>query len=270
MPIRNLWALVAPVCLAFLYLATAPVAPLAQEPAPEAATFNTSMDVRMGRRAFLQQCGRCHGNDAKGGEDGPDLTEGITSASTDDGLFSVVRNGLPNTQMIGISSRSTDQTVWMVVAYLNSLNETVDVDLPGNVANGQVLFNGKGNCSSCHMVNGAGGRTGPELSQVGNRRDPDELVSDLRTPDEDVAPRWWTMRVTREDGSVVEGLRRGEDTFSLRIMDVDENLWSFSKGSVQSYERDENSSMPSVDGTMSASEVVDVVAYLFSLRPEDN
>ena len=110
----------------------------------------------------------------------------------------------------------------------------------------------------------------PDLTQVGDRREPDELVSDLTTPDEDVTPRWWTIRVTREDGSVVEGLRMNEDTFTFRLMDEDENLWSFSKGRVRSYERIETSTMPSVDGMLTASEVDDLVAYLFSLRREES
>jgi len=172
--------------------------------------------------------------------------------------------------MIGISRSATDQSVWMVVSYLNSLNDTADIDLPGSATAGMQLFNGKGSCTSCHMVSGKGGRRGPDLTQVGNRRDPDELVSDLTTPDEDVTPRWWTIRVTREDGSIVEGLRMNEDTFSLRLMDEDENLWSFSKGRVRSYDRIETSTMPSVDGMVTASEVDDLVAYLFSLRRDES
>jgi cytochrome c oxidase cbb3-type subunit 3 len=268
MHVRNLWAIVAPVFLATVYLVTNPAAPRAQETTEN--PFTTRLDVQMGGRLFRQQCGRCHGRDAKGGESGPDLASGLRSASTDAGLFRVVREGIPNTQMIGISRNATDQSVWMVVSYLKSLNDTAEVDLPGNAAAGRQLFNGKGNCASCHMVSGQGGRRGPELTQVGNRRDPDELVSDLTTPGEDVAPRWWTMRVTREDGSRVEGLRMNEDTFTLRLMDEDENLWSFSKGRVRSYERIETSIMPSVVGTLTTSEVDDLVAYLFSLRRAEN
>ena len=158
----------------------------------------------------------------------------------------------------------------MVVSYLHSLNETAAVDLPGNVSNGEELFTGKGNCSSCHMVNGQGGRLGQDLSRVGDRRDADELISDLRNPDEEVAPRWWTLRVTREDGSVVEGLRMGEDTFSMRIMDEDESLWSFSKDRVQSYERITTSTMPAAGETLTDSELDDLVAYLYTLRREES
>ena len=67
-----------------------------------------------------------------------------------------------------------------------------------------------------------------------------------------MTPRWWTIRVTREDGSIVEGLRMNEDTFSLRLMDENENLWAFSKGRIRSYDRIETSTMPSVDGMLTA------------------
>ena len=165
MPMRSLWTITATALLASLCLITTPAAPRAQE--LNAHEFTTPLDIRMGERLFQQQCGRCHGIDAGGGELGPDLTSGYRTVSTDAGLFDIIRNGLPNSQMIGISRASTDQSVWMVVSYLNSLNETPDVNLPGNATNGEQLFAGKGNCSSCHMVNGQGGRRGQDLSRVG-------------------------------------------------------------------------------------------------------
>ncbi len=268
MSMRSLWAIVAPIFLAALCLTTAPATSRAQETGEN--QFTTSLDVRMGRRVFQQQCGRCHGRDAAGGELGPDLTQGFRNSSTDAGLFNIIREGLPNTQMIGISRRSTDQSVWMIVSYLNSLNNTEDVDLAGNATNGQQLFSGKGNCSSCHMVNGTGGRRGPELSQVGNRRNPDELISDLRTPNEDVTPRWWTLRVTRDDGAIVEGLRMSEDTFTMRLMDENEDLWSFSKSNIRSYDRVKTSIMPAIGDMLTDSEVDDLIAYLYSLRREES
>jgi len=267
MSMRSLWALAAPVALATVCQTAAPAVAHAQD---TENPYTTPLDIRMGQRVFEQQCGRCHGQDGGGGELGPDLTNGFRNASTDEGLYNVVREGLPNTQMIGISRNASDQQVWMVVSYLNSLNTTADVDLPGNVASGRQIFNGKGNCASCHMVDGEGGRRGPDLSAIGSRRDPDELMTSLRDPDEDVSPRWWTVRVTRENGSVVEGLRMNEDTFSLRIMDEQENLWSFLKSGIRSHERIKTSIMPSVDGLLTASEVDDVIAYLFSLKREDS
>ncbi len=268
MRMRILWGIPATAVLTAVFLVTAPAAPRAQETIEN--PFTTSLDTRMGQRLYQQQCSRCHGLTGDGGELGPALTDGFSSASTDAGLFRIVREGIPNTQMIGISRNATDQSVWMVVSYLNSLNSTPAVDLPGDAAAGRMVFNGKGNCSSCHMVNGEGGRRGPDLSRVGDRRTPDELTSDLRTPDEDVTPRWWTLRVTREDGSVVEGLRMSEDTFTMRIMDENEDLWSFSKGSVRSYERTTSSIMPSVNALLTSAELENLIAYLYSLRREES
>lgn len=268
MRMRSLWAIAAPAGLAAVFLVTAPAIPRAQETTEN--QFTTPLDVRMGQRLFQQQCSRCHGLEADGGELGPALTDGFRSASTDAGLFRIVREGIPNTQMIGISRNATDQSVWMVVSYLNSLNTTPVVDLPGDPAAGRMVFEGKGACSSCHMVDGQGGRRGPDLSVVGDRRDPDELASDLRTPDEELDPRWWTLRVTREDGSVVEGLRMGEDTFTMRVMDENEDLWSFSKDGVRSHERVTSSIMPSVNALLTSAEVDDLIAYLYSLRREES
>ena len=83
----------------------------------------------------------------------------------------------------------------------------------------------------------------------------------------DETPRWWTMRLTRENGSVLEGLRMGEDTFTVRIMDADENLWNFSKNELRSSETIKDSTMPAAD-SLSASELDDLIAYVFSLRRE--
>jgi len=233
--------------------------------------FATEVDVRIGARVFLSECGRCHGQDAKGNDetDAPDLTRGrFKNASTDVGLFQVVRDGIPGTTMIGIGWAPAP-TIWQIVAYVKTLRiDPGDYDLPGSADRGRALFGGKGGCASCHMVDGAGGRRGPDLSTVANRRKPDELLTDLTDPDETVGPRWWTLKVARADGSRVEGLRMNEDTFTLRIMDEGENLWHFAKKEIQSVERIETSTMPSVSETLSASEVDDLIAYLFSLRKE--
>ena len=234
--------------------------------------FTTQVDRRMGQRHFQAQCGRCHGRDGTGNDEtgAPDLTTGrFQNASTPTGLFKVIREGLPGTAMIGISQRATDQTVWQIISYLDSLSvDPGGIELAGDASVGQQLFNGRGNCVSCHMVSGSGGRRGPDLSRVGERHDPDELRTDLVDPNDDVAPRWWTMRVTRQDGSMIEGHRVNEDTFTFRIMDQDENLWSFSKGEVRSYERIQESTMPRYGQTLTASEMDHLVAYLFSLRKE--
>ena len=232
--------------------------------------YDTTVDRTMGQRVFRAQCGRCHGRDAKGNDEtgAPDLTSGGLEANTDQALFGVIREGIPNTAMIGISPRASDQTVWQIVSYIKSLNlDPSDYNLAGDVNRGRQLYNGKGSCTNCHMVDGDGGRLGPDLSTIGSRLDPDQLRIAITDPAEDVLPRWWTMRITRADGSVIEGLRMNEDTFTVRIMDNDENLWNFLKSEIRSSERIKTSTMPNAD-SLTSGEVDDLVAYVFSLRRE--
>lgn len=233
--------------------------------------YNTSFDINAGERYFERQCSRCHGFDAKGNDEtgAPDLTGTLSRASSDVGIFNIIRTGIPGTAMLPVASDLPDAQVWQLVAYIGSLStDPANIDLPGSADAGSRLFTGSGGCDSCHMIGGKGGRLGPDLSRVGERRSPEELLSDILTPHEEVAPRWWTMRVTGQDGVVREGLRMNEDSFSLRIMDSDSNLWSYPKNRIASFERVEESTMPAYAQTLSDSEVDDLVAYLFSLRKE--
>jgi len=109
----------------------------------------------------------------------------------------------------------------------------------------------------------------PSFSTIGDRRSPDQLLSDLVDPDERVQPRWWTMRVTHLDGTRVEGLRMNEGTYSVRILDADDNLWSFLKRDLRESERIETSSMPSYAGTLTDGELEDLVAYIYGLSSPD-
>lgn len=244
---------------------TAPVQANAQE-----NPYDTVVDRTMGQRVFRAQCGRCHGRDAKGNDEtgAPDLTTGTIEANTDQALFTVIREGIENTAMIGISPRASDQTVWQIVSYVNSLNlDPSDYNLPGDVNSGRQVYSEKGNCANCHMINGDGGRLGPDLSNIGTQLEPEAIRMALTDPDENVSPRWWTMRITRANGTVVEGLRMNEDTFTIRIMDNDENLWNFLKSEIRSSERIKTSTMPNA-GSLTATEIDDLIAYVFSLRRE--
>ena len=234
--------------------------------------YNTNFDINAGLRYFERQCSRCHGFDAKGNDEtgAPDLTGRLTRASTEVGIFNIIRTGIPGTAMLPVASDLPDAQVWQLVAYIGSLSTNpANINLSGSLTNGASLFTNKGDCNSCHMIDGQGGRQGPDLSRVGERRSPEELLSDMLNPHADVAPRWWTIRVTDKSGLVREGLRMNEDSFSVRIIDDDANLWSYPKNQIASFERVEESTMPSYTQALSDSEVDDLVAYLFSLRKEN-
>ena len=270
---RNYRAAWKPLLGSTLLLLLLPGLGLAQDDTGDAGNlYNTYYDIGLGERYFQRQCSRCHGQDAKGTDEtgAPDLTGRLANANTDVGIFGIIREGIAGTAMLPVSADTPDATVWQLVAYINSLRtDPASVELPGSAVAGQTLFNGPGNCLDCHMVNGSGGRQGPDLSRVGERRSPDELKTDINDPDLDVDPRWWTVRATKTDGTVLEGLRMGEDTFTMRLMDTDANLFSFAKNQIESYERVMKSTMPGYAQSLTETQVDDLVAYLFSLRKEN-
>ena len=232
----------------------------------DANPYNAGVDVRAGQGLFERHCSRCHGLSAAGGETGPDLATGrYRHASSDSGLFSVISRGVPNTEMVAFRRARSDQEIWQLVAYLDSLSGGPRVEVPGDPSKGERLYRDKGSCTGCHMIDGAGSLRGPDLSTIGDRRSPDDLLSDLVEPDERVQPRWWRMRVMHLDGTGVAGLRMNEGTYSVRILDEDNRMWSFQKRDLRESERIENSSMPSYTETLSDDELVDVVAYLYGL-----
>ncbi|MFM1897061.1 MAG: hypothetical protein RLZZ385_2135 [Pseudomonadota bacterium] len=231
--------------------------------------FNTPMDVRAGETYFQRQCSRCHGQDARGNDEtgAPNLTGRLNRASTDAGIFTILREGIAGTAMLPVPGDTPDSTVWQLVAFINSLrSDPANIQLPGNGTAGRNLFSGKGDCARCHMIDGEGGRLGPDLSVIGEQRDPDELLSALIDPDAEVLPRWWTVQATLPDGRQVRGLRMDEDTFTLRIMDEDANLWSFRKQETREFQRITTSTMPNYAQRLTSAELDDLVAYLFSLR----
>ena len=236
----------------------------------QATPYTTVQDIQSGQQLFARHCSICHGVDAAGGDIAPDLTTGeFQHAGTDAGLFNVISDGVPDTPMLGINRGRTDQSVWQLVAYLRSLSGGPRVAVAGDATSGARLYRDRGSCAGCHMIDGEGGRHGPNLSTIGDRRSPDQLLSDLVDPDERVQPRWWTMRVTHRDGTRMEGLRMNEGTYSVRILDGDDNMWSFLKRDLLMSQRIETSSMPAYAGTLNDGELEDLVAYLYGLTRED-
>ncbi|HEU0124365.1 MAG TPA: PQQ-dependent dehydrogenase, methanol/ethanol family [Bryobacteraceae bacterium] len=186
-----------------LLFAAAALAALAQHP----------QAVREGRQLFVRNCSACHGDTAKGGR-GPDLTTGEWKhgGSTDDLVRNIVK-GIPGTQMPPIPM--PDNEARAIVDFLRSLSAK-GTELPtGDEAKGRTLFFGDGKCSSCHMFAGRGGIFASDLTNIRGRFKPSALAARMGQP---------VRTVTLPSGAA--GVIRGEDTFTLQVMDAREK-WHF-------------------------------------------
>ena len=223
--------------------------------------------VSAGYSVFRVYCTPCHGVHAKGGR-GPDLTRGIYhSGEKDSDLFRTISNGIPGTDMSGFSGDIGDDDIWRIVLYIRSVATHKAARVPGDRANGEKLFWAKGGCGACHLVQGRGGRMGPELTRIGWQRSLEYLRDAILDPGKDILPGWRAITVIKLDGTKLTGVERGYDNFSAQLMDIEGNYYSFLRTEVASIQREDRSLMPAGYGQrLKPAEIDDLLAYLVSLR----
>ena len=232
-------------------------APLLAQQRPSAA------DIEDGQRLFVGSCANCHGPDGDA-VPGVDLGHGqFRRASSDNELIDIIRRGIPGTAMPPANYSNTQAT--QIVAYLRSL-AVLPETIAGDGGRGRTVFESKGLCLDCHRVNGQGSRVGPDLSDIGQVRRASELERAIVEPGEDLRPQNRTVRVVTRDGTTVTGRLLNHDTFTVLMLDSQEQLRSFLKSSLREVTFIKTSSKPSYRDRLSSQEVADVVAYLTSLK----
>jgi putative heme-binding domain-containing protein len=224
----------------------------------------TPQDLAHGKQIFQAQCSPCHGIDGTGGTGANLAVPTLKHAANDAALFDVIQGGITGTGMP--YSFLGDHEIWLLVAYVRSLGRTAVENLPGDPAKGNMLFTSQG-CPACHMVNGVGGVMGPDLSEVGARRSSQRLRQCLLDPSSALPNGFVMVRAVRNDGTVLEGLRINEDSFSIQLRDTANHFYSLRKRQLQTlvYQKDATP-MPSYRDKLSASELDNLVAYLAGLR----
>ena len=223
--------------------------------------------IEQGRSLFRSRCSLCHGMDARGGR-APDLTTGdFVHGNTDAALFATIQRGIAGTEMAGQRADRPPDEIWMIIAYLRTLGAGANEPARGDPAAGEKIFRDQAKCSACHMVNGQGGRLGPDLSRIGAMRSRRFLEEKIRNPNKELPPESEAVTVVTRDGQRITGARRNEDTFSIQLMDAQERLHSFFKKDLRQVTSEPRSVMPAFNETqLSASQLDDLVAYLGSLR----
>lgn len=183
-----------------------------------ALTQHPDSAINEGAKLFAQNCSACHGDTAKGGR-APDLTSGQWKhGGTDEDLKRNIIKGIPGTQMPAIALSEAE--VKKVIAFLRSLSSAAKSGgLAGNLESGRQLFFGSAKCSSCHMFGGRGDILASDLTDVRNRHQTPQLAKRMQSPIKMVEARL-------ASGATVRGVQKGEDTFTLRLMD-ESRKWHF-------------------------------------------
>jgi cytochrome c oxidase cbb3-type subunit III len=239
--------------------------------------------AKAGEYEFRINCALCHGLGAHGGGRGPDLTRAVKKHTHSDAdMFQVISNGIPGTAMPANGTNGqgvgmTDEEIWQIITYIRSQEVKAPAKALGNAAHGKELFYGDGNCSMCHMVEGKGGRLGPELTAVGGSRTREAIIESVRDPSRRLA--WGLTESTKEfpqeyesvtvvtaDGKQIKGVTLNEDNFSMQIMDAGEHIHLLDKATLRSFQKSRVSAMPKYDAdVLSDKDLEDIVAFLASV-----
>ncbi|HYK39162.1 MAG TPA: c-type cytochrome [Candidatus Eremiobacteraceae bacterium] len=235
--------------------------------------------AKLGESQFRSNCAFCHGLGARGGGRGPDLTRAQKRhGNSDEEIFHNVHDGIAGTAMPpatagGIGVGMTDEEIWQVITYIRSVEKKAPADI-GNRARGKELFYGSAACGTCHMVNGKGGRLGPELTTTATSRSAEYFAESVRSPSKrlaqgimevmkDFPQEYETANVTAADGTKYQGVVLNEDAFTLQVLDTREVLHSWEKSSLKSYEKTRQSLMPAYDEkTLPEKDLQDLLAFL--------
>ncbi|MFT7470240.1 MAG: putative heme-binding domain-containing protein [Kiritimatiellia bacterium] len=223
--------------------------------------------ARAGGVIFRGQCATCHGADAKGisSIDAPDLTLMWTQPGmTEDRVFTRIQAGVPGSIMPPHNFPDTE--IWMLVSYLRSVAVTGSTgEFTGDENSGARLFTA--HCTECHRAGISGGSLGPNLQRITLRRSQAALRSSVRDPSSSIGRGYKPIILSTGSAPNVSGIIKGEDAFSIQILDSNQRLRGFAKSELLSQDRDIDSLMPAFpEGQLSDSQLDDILSYLHQQR----
>jgi cytochrome c oxidase cbb3-type subunit III len=271
---------VASICAGLLLLTTTTAACAADDRNPYAGDPKAA---KAGEYEFRINCALCHGLGAHGGGRGPDLTRAQKKhVHSDAEMFQVISNGIPGTVMPANGTNGqgvgmTDEEIWQIITYIRSVEVKAPAKPAGSATHGKELFFGDANCSLCHMVEGKGGRVGPELSAVGGSRTRESIIDSVRNPSRRLAwglteatkefpQEYETITVVTADGKEIKGVALNEDSFSVQMMDSSEQIYLLDKDKLRSFNKTRESMMPKYNpDVLSSKDLEDIVAYLVTV-----
>jgi len=189
--------------------------------------------LERGRTLFVSTCGGCHGSNAKGGENGPDLVRSVQVIDDENGnlIGPIVRGGRQAQGMPKLDL--TQAQISDIVAFLHEgvraaaergTYKILNI-VTGNAKAGESFFNGEGKCSTCHSPAG-------DLKGIGAKYDPITLQGRFLMPvggrpnqRRTTAPI--VVTVTLPAGQSFKGTLERIDDFNVSLTDANGDYHSF-------------------------------------------
>ncbi len=140
----------------------------------------------------------------------------------------------------------------------------------GNAERGRRLFHERVqlSCLRCHRVGNEGGYVGPNLSDIGLRKDRNYLLQSIVEPNAVIAEKFGSVIVIDEAGKTWNGIVHLDNKDILRLVTAEGDMVTISQDEIVD-RRDGQSAMPAdVMKNLTPFELRDLVEYLALLRGE--
>lgn len=140
------------------------------------------------------------------------------------------------------------------------------LQLKGNPANGAAAYS-KAACMTCHKVGGQFIDFGPDLTEIGNKLSKEAMFEAILYPSAAISHGFHGVALTTKSGQTFSGYITGETESELTLRLPGGVSQAFPAKVVAKRENLEQSLMPpGLAATLSTQELVDLVAYLQSLK----
>lgn len=137
----------------------------------------------------------------------------------------------------------------------------------GNIKKGERIFyrSNSAQCIRCHVVDGQGGKVGPDLTNIGRVLTREKLLEALVDPSARLAPGYGTVTLTLKNGENITGILEEERSSYIRLIDSKGDSKKIIRNDIQKLTLIP-SAMPTMDGVLSRDDIRNIVAYLTTLR----
>jgi cytochrome c oxidase cbb3-type subunit III len=225
--------------------------------------------VQRGQKQFAASCSFCHGANANGGAEGPNLilSSLVRHDKNGDLIGTIIRQGRPSKGMPPFPFSA--EQIADVAAFLHARIALSDIRsatgkgdyslkqlLTGNAEAGKKFFYGEGGCSSCHSPE-------KDLAGLARKYSPMELQAKFLYPE---GHAHTTIIVKLPSGSEMSGELVHMDAFTVALQDADGWYHSWPIHSVRITVRDPLTAHRELLGKYSNADVHNLFAYLETFK----
>jgi quinoprotein glucose dehydrogenase len=138
----------------------------------------------------------------------------------------------------------------------------------GNAERGRLIFqqNISLSCLRCHQVGEQGGRVGPNLSDIGQRKTREYLLESLVDPNRTIAEGFGTVVLVTEDGLIRQGVVSRETEELVYLFDAEARSFAVAKEEIVERRQGQSAMPADLTRHLTPFDVRDLVEYLATLR----